>query len=433
MNVSFDDGVGCSLASQRFCDELGCIELDSIPDRQPQCGWRLEGASPLIERLWRCALFDVESNWLEREEGGFYAAGGRGKGWNGMIFTRDLAYAGILGINRVYPGQMRECLRTTRKVRLDLGLRVDREQRVEGLPFEVEDISEEAFKAKYGTNPYVRRTDDVLWLWWADDLISRHFDSTEEWQWIYETGARCFRELYDPFHDPKDGLYWGQSSFVDVGDNGYPESFGRGFNSIGNSLFIKATSTNCLYYKGMQVMAQAARRCGHPVEAGEWRTRAAGLRGAIRSQMLQPDGAVTYFLHRDGHPEPRAHALATAFAVLLNVIDGETAVRACRHFPVAWWGVPLFHPFYPNGECYHNNSSWPFASAFFLRAREKALGEDESMREIALIIRSCRGDTFHELIGAFEKLPRGKPAQMWTAGPFIGRCLDLFEVSLNPI
>jgi len=174
-------------------------------------------------------------------------------------------------------------------------------------------------------------------------------------------------------------------------------------------------------------MAEAARHLGRPAEAEMWSRRAGDLRRSIRARLLLPGGRFAYFLHENGAVEEREHCLATAFAILHGVLEGEAAIRACRNYPIHWWGVPLFHPFYPNQEYYHNNSSWPFASAFFLRAREKALGTDESEVELALIARSCRGDTFHEWCAANTHTFFGQPAQLWTIGPFIGRCLDRFN------
>ncbi|MBN2713068.1 MAG: hypothetical protein JXR97_11655 [Planctomycetes bacterium] len=414
------------LTETAVIDELGAISIDDLPDRSPKSSVRLKNPTPFMEKLWRCALYDVESNICRIDKGFYFAAGGRGKGWNGMVFTRDLGFSGILGLNRLYPQEMYDSIRTTREVRLSIGLRVDREHYHPDLPFEQEDLSEEEYKQKYGTNPYARRSDDVLWLWWAEDLFSQHFDTEENWTWLYETGNCCFEKLYNPFYNQETGLYKGQSSFVDIAGNGYPESFGlHTIKAKRNCLTIESSSTNCLYYKGMKIMASLAKRLGKEEEHGDWERRAEKLRNAIRVKLLHPDGTVSYFKHEDQHLEQRQHCLATAFAVICGVLDGEAARDAVKDYPVAWWGVPLIYPFFPNGKCYHNNSAWPFCDAFFLRAREKALGIDESARELALLARSCRGDTFHEWTNFHTKIPSGKSAQLWTIAPFIGRCCSM--------
>lgn len=414
-----------SLESDRLVDELGSLEVGMLPAPPLPAGPRLRRPTPFLERLWRCALHDVLGNQCRRAEGRFFAAGGRGAGWNGMVFTRDQAYAGILGLDRLFPAEMREAMATTLAVRLGLGLAVDREEFVEGLPFIRQEVSYEEFKQRHGTNSFIRRTDDVVWLWWADDLFSEHYDTPADWAWVLATGRRCFSELYDPFHDPGTGLYRGQSSFVDIGFNGYPESFGplRSLEAKRNCLLSRATSTNCLYYKGLSVLAKAAARAGEAAEARAWQERADRLRRAIRTGLMAPDGTPAYFMHPDGHLEQHQHTLATAFAVLHGVLTGPEARQAVEAFPLTWWGAPLIHPFYPNGQFYHNQSSWPFSDAFLLRARELALGSDETGRELALLARSCRGDSFHEWIPANTKLPQGQPACLWTAAAFLGRCV----------
>ena len=160
-------------------DEYGRIDLNDLPDPQPKHPARLTRSTPILERLWRCALYDAECNILDNNGNPYFCAGGRGKGWNGMIFTRDQAYASILGLADFFPEEMRSCINVTRKVRLELGLLTPKDHTMPDFDMPVEDITHQEFKAKYGTNPYCRRTDDVVWLWWADDLFKKHYDNKE--------------------------------------------------------------------------------------------------------------------------------------------------------------------------------------------------------------------------------------------------------------
>ncbi|MEX2606094.1 MAG: hypothetical protein WD708_02015 [Kiritimatiellia bacterium] len=411
-----------SLLDDRVIDPLGEVTVEDLPDRGTESGWGISGATPLLEKLCRCAFFDLKSNLVENETGRYLAAGGRGKGWSGIIFPRDLAYAGLLGLNRIVPDWMEDCLRISRRARLAAGMRVDANHFHPDLPFIREEESAVRPEERFRTHTTARGTDDVLWLWWAADLFALHGDTRENQQWLYETGLRCFQEIYDHFYDPGTGLYRGQNSFVDIADNGYPSSFGREtVEAKRNCLMIRPASTNCLYYKGLSVMAEAAARLDKP-DAGIWRHRADALKQAIREQLITPEGTVAYFMHEDGQLEPRQHCLASALAVSVEVVEGEEAVRALETYPVTWWGVPLLHPFYENGDCHHNNTAWPFCDAFFLRAREKAFGVDETVRELALLARTCRGGTFREYTNAFTKGPMGKEAQLWTLAPLLGRC-----------
>ena len=166
-------------------------------------------------------------------------------------------------------------------------------------------------------------------------------------------------------------------------------------------------------------MQQTAERLGLSEEAAEWKKRATALRRSFRIRFIRPDGGITYFINKTGFPEQRREILGTAFAVLHGLVEEEEAVEAFKGYPQAWWGVPLFTPFYEDGATYHNNSAWPFANSFFLRAKAYATGIDTLPYELALLVRSCHGDTFHEWTNAFTCKPSGKSAQLWTIGPFL--------------
>ncbi len=427
MRATIIDGTkAVVLQDDRLEDPLGILHIDDLPDRSPENPVRLTDDAPaIVQKLWRAALYDAESNIRHWKGRRYFAAGGRGAGWDGMLFTRDMGFASILGLGRLYGEVMWDALRATRDIRLNMGMKTSREEYHPALPFEDTGLSQEEFKRHYRTNSFIRRTDDVLWLWWAQDLVkATDLDTAETWSWIYETGIQCFDQLYAPFVDEEDGLYRGQSSFVDIGINGYPERFGPdgSLHAKCQSVSIKAASTNCLYYKGLQVMAAAARRLGRSEDATAWNTRAEALGDAIRKKLIRPDGTIIYFIDQEGVMEDRQHTLATAFAVILGVVEAEQALRAILPYPVRWWGVPLIHPFYEHQATYHNNSAWPFSDAFLLHAREIATGQDESLRGIAMMLRSCRGDTFHEYTDARTGQPCGKPAQLWTIGGFVGMC-----------
>jgi len=159
-------------------------------------------------------------------------------------------------------------------------------------------------------------------------------------------------------------------------------------------------------------------------EADGWRRRAKELKNAIRSELRNEDGTFAYFKLPDGSLEPRREALGTALSVLFGVVEGEEAARALKDYPVTDAGVPILHPFYPHDGCYHNNSSWPFADAFFLMALEKADAVDRTGQICALVARTCRPDgRFHELVDFRDKSIRGSTSQLWTAAAFLGTCM----------
>jgi len=309
-------------------------------------------------------------------------------------------------------------------MRQKLGFMVSRDHVADAIPVDWQrtELGELDFLKKHHTNSYTRRTDDVVWLWCVEDLFTAN-PIIAEWQWAYDMGHYCFDRFYQPFHDPADGLFRGQATFVDIHHGldhkgtGYPEEW-----STQDCVLIKATSTNCLYVKGLEVMARISEEVGKRDEAAQWRERAQALRQAIRAQLRRPDGTFAYYKDREGRLAERRDALGTAFSVLMGVVTGEDAVAACRDYPVTDAGVPLFLPFFPTARTYHNNTAWPFVDTFFIKALEQSDGQARTAQNAALLARTCRGGTFHEWVDFRTKAVRGSGGQLWTAAAFVDTC-----------
>lgn len=402
-------------------DSLRIISIDSLSDRNPSNQSILQGATPFTKKLWKVALADIESNIVETENGRYFGAG---KDFGMMIFTRDISFAGILGVNQLYPEEILSSIKVTRDVRLNLGFSVPKGYVVSDLQVDwVElDMTENEFVKKYHTNNYLRRTDDVVWMWAISDLFKKH-PKLADWKWFYETGVKCFGTLYDPFLDLNDGLYRGQSAFIDVHfvdrkTTGYPQDF-----SIGDCVMLKALSTNCIYYKGMLAMADASSRLGYEIEANEWQTRALKLKEAIVKEFSRKDGTLAYFKDKTGKVEDRREALGTALAVITEVVEGEKAQKTMSGYDPTWHGVPLFKPFYPWEGYYHNNTSWPFVDTFFLWAKEIVDNEDYTSLNAGLLARTCIGSgSFHEVTHWSTREPYGSGSQLWSAAAFVNVC-----------
>ena len=63
------------LNDESVSDAIGTIGLGDLPDPQPRCRIRLSNTTPLIERLWRIALSDIENNIVETADGEYFGAG----------------------------------------------------------------------------------------------------------------------------------------------------------------------------------------------------------------------------------------------------------------------------------------------------------------------------------------------------------------------
>lgn len=410
------------LTETTISDALGSASLASLPTPEPKCDVRLAPTTPLVERLWRIALSDIEANIVETEGGKYFGAG---NSFGATVYTRDISYSGVLGLNRLYPQLMLDSIRHTRNVRYDLKFRVPKEYSIKDIqvPWIEEDKTEGEFVDEWKTNSYTRRTDDVIWLWCTADLLSAN-EFEQEWEWLYETGSRFFSEFYQPFYDPNDGLYFGQASFVDIHfpgrkTSGYPQDW-----SIEDCVMIKSLSTNCLYVLGLNAMSQAASRTGRESEAKTWSDRSEALKRSIVRELRSDDGTFTYFKDRNGGLQKRRDALGSALAVLSGVVSGESAKLALEYYPVTDGGVPLFHPFFDEDNRYHNNSSWPFVDTFFIKALEESDGINRTALNAALLARTCIIDgTFHEVTYYPAKEVIGSKSQLWSASAFVDTCL----------
>ncbi len=403
-------------------DSLRKTTLQDIPEKTPKNDLVLTEGNDITKKLWKAALADVESNIVETPQGRYFGAG---KEFGLLVYTRDISFSGVLALNELYPQEMFSSLKVTRDVRLALGLKVSKGYVVPAIKgnWQEEDISEPEFIREHKTNSYTRRTDDVIWLWAARDLFEKN-PALADWDWLYDKGSQSFETLYWPFYDTSDGLFRGQSSFIDIHytDNkatGYPQDF-----SVADCVLIKALSTNCLYYQGMLSMAAASERLGKSDDKVLWQERAEKLKQAILSQLDLGNGTFSYFKDKTGNLQPRRDALGSALLVLSGIVEGEDAKKCLAGYPESWAGIPILYPFFPWKTFYHNNTAWPFVDTFYLWAKGIAYGKDYTGYNAALLARTCfDGQTFRELVNFKTREPYRSASQLWTASSFLNVCL----------
>jgi AraC-like DNA-binding protein len=224
-------------------DGLGQFVTDDLPNVTPKNTIVLKlDATPLIKKMWNIALHDVELNLITNSYGTYFAAGRR---YTDRVYTRDISFAGILGLNAVYPNEMMKSLRVTREVVAKMGYKVSTEEVIKEIdaPWDAITDDRKQIMAQFKSNSITRRTDDVVWVWAVDDLFISH-PEVVDWKWFYTNGKNNFEMFYAPWYDKTDGLYKGQNTFQDLQSDGYPEGY-----SQADCVLLKSTSTNCLYYK----------------------------------------------------------------------------------------------------------------------------------------------------------------------------------------
>ena len=424
------------MTSDALRDANGAFSLEKLPTPAPRCQVRLAGeTTPLTARMWKIALDDVERNIVSTTSGVTYF--GAGTRYADRVYTRDIAIAGVLGVNRFYPNEMLSSLKLTREIRKGLGYKVSAGHDIREIDaaWEVIAESDKEVMAKYKTNSYTRATDDVVWLWAADDLFTLR-PAIADWKWMLENGEHFFKVFYNPWFDRSDGLYRGQPLFHDITNSAYPEGMTRA-----DCVLLKALSTNCLYYRGLLAMANACEKCGRPAnQKQQWLDRAAALKVAIKKEFTKPDGTLAYYKDRHGKIMPNREILGTAFAVIFGIVDGAAAKAAYADYPMTDKGLPLFSPFIPGNSGPHNMASWPFCDTFFLWGKSVADGGDYTDYNAALLGRSLgtafrpkkakEGETwgagfgsFHEKITLPDGLIDGSGHQLWSAAAFLNVCI----------
>jgi len=426
------------LTDTTLTDALGAFTLSDLPTVNPKCSTLLkDNASPLTKKMWKIALNDVEQNLVTNDYGTYFAAGRR---YTDKVYTRDISLAGILGLNYVYPKEMLQSLKVTREVIAKQGYKVSSKHKIKEIdaPWEVITEDEKEVMAQFKTNSITRRTDDVVWIWAVDNLFASH-PEIADWQWFYKNGKENFKSNYEPWFDKTDRLYRAQPASQDLTSSAYPKGM-----TISDCVLLKATSTNCIYYKAMLSLANAAKKCKLPEESNDWLKRAEALKTAIRKELILPNGTFTYYKDRNGVVMQNQHNLGTAFAVLFGIVKGIEAKKAIDDYPTTDKGTPLIHPFLETNKGDHNNASWPFCDTYFLQAKEIADGKDYTGYNAALLAR-CMGTklstkresewggfgSFHEKVELPGGLISGSGQQLWTSAAFMNVCLRANLISKN--
>ena len=428
-------------------------DIKPVENFQPRLGVTLRPEMPEnLKKAWDLAVFETEANMKPCPYGGeYFTAGGRG-GWFGMLFGQDTVACGLLALNKLYPELMKNQIRSYVLARLNIGFMGPDEWVVENchkaipLNMDVWRPNSREFCDRYHLSPALNRTgQDVGWLWTAGDLFDMHGDRMD-WAWLYGMGELFFSHFYAPFYDETDGLYFGQASFIDIGGSAYSfalDGLGGGQKERNAEVWIKASSTNALYVRGMDVLSYAATVLGRTEDAARWAQKADALRKAMRDKLRFPDGTFAYYMHKDGHLEPRREALGAAYSILAVVVTGEDAVKALATDALQFSdaGVSLFYPFYDeNPKTYHNHTAWPFASTFYYMAKEKVTGEScmkqdatqlataialptELNKNVVGTLEDYATGTFHEYITWKTHEPKGCWAQTFTTTAFMNLCI----------
>ena len=172
--------------------------------------------------------------------------------------------------------------------------------------------------------------------------------------------------------DPADGLYRGEQSFLDWREQTYP---GWTRDDVLPIAMSKALSANALQYYLLTVASECAVQMNEPNAAGRYAQWAADLKADINEHFYDSDaGLYCTYLLSDGLCTVRASRydlLGESLAILFDVADAEQAGRIIENYPVGPHGPPVVWPQERTVPIYHNQSIWPFVTAYWIKAARK--------------------------------------------------------------
>lgn len=216
--------------------------------------------------------------------------------------------------------------------------------------------------------------------------------------------------------DPTDGLYRGETSFLDWREQTYPRWVAEDTVHIGMS---KSLSTNLDHLFLLRSLESLTGEDHH----------AADLAQAIDAAFWQGDHYASFRnTTLDGSPAARRDLLATSFAIL----DLGTHPEALESYPFAQGGPPVVHPQQQNTPIYHNRGAWPFVTAYGVLAARAAdngaafdAGIDSLVRGAALNLSHMENLEFVTGDNWVEEGDTSGPVvnsqrQLWSVAGFLG-------------
>ncbi len=342
---------------------------------------------PLIEGLYGLSLRELAEN--RRGEGGWNA----GAEWH-QNWTRDTAYSVLLSLDLIDPEEAKSALA----------------HRVRG----------ERLLQDPGTGgAWPISTDRMVWIPAAWNV----FLSTGDHRWLafaYEVGLKALAEDEHTVFDPKVGLFRGETSFLDWRAQSYPAWMDP--VAIGSSFSL---STNITHWRAYEMMVEMARWMRKPVL--DWQKKADALRKAIDKHFWYDQrGRYAMFLYPE-HYTPCSSVDSLGTALCLHWAMAPTELREPLFDALPWttYGLASFRPQLADVPAYHNNSVWPFVTAFGgLSAAKLGKGAAYALAWASLTRAAARFGTHKENMVASTGDPDGtlinSDRQLWSVAGWLG-------------
>ncbi|MDX1761795.1 MAG: hypothetical protein R3218_06540, partial [Christiangramia sp.] len=283
-------------------------------------------------------------------------------------------------------------------------------------------------------------SDRTVWAVAAWEL----YKITGDKEWLQSSYEIIRNTLEDDYKTIKaeNGLYKGESSFLDWREQTYPKWMSN--MDIAESMNL---GTNVVHYQANRVLEKMARALGD--DASKYTKRAENIKKAINELLwLEDKGYYAQYLYGRKYMNlsPRFEALGESLAVIFDVADAERANRIVSESPVTPYGVTSIYPQIPGIPPYHNNGIWPFVQSYWNLAAAKTGNEKVLNHGLASIYRPAalflsNYENFVAESGDYEGTEINSRRMLWSmAGNlamvhrvFMGMDFKEDGISFNPV
>lgn len=257
--------------------------------------------------------------------------------------------------------------------------------------------------------------DKIIWVIGAFD----HYQLTQDDKFlhqIYITSSNTIKQLEEKEFDVSFGLFKGPSVFND-GIAGYEEPvYEKGINSshvmsYPGSKYIKCLSTNCIYYKAYELLAEMSILLNDEAKHDEYKKKADKLKENIRNVFYnKQNDKLYYMIDQNGNKHDFQEGLGVSFSILFGILSKDEALKLVDKIYISPNGIPSIYPSfkrfskeYPGR---HNVMIWPFVNAFWADATLKIgrtdlfINEVEKLTHLVLSSNDCFYELYNPYTGA---------------------------------
>lgn len=321
-----------------------------------------------FDGLYALAIHEALQNSVSQISDGAYANGNpisidayqTGAKWT-YVWTRDLAYSVHLGLAGFDPARAANSL-FFKTSSLKPGIQG-------GYPNQM--VQDTGSGGSYPVS-----TDRVVWVLGAREILNflPKAKQDEFLRKVYPILCDTIEQDRCLVFDPSDGLYRGEHSFLDWREQTYPGWTAKNVMAIAMSKAVSVNAANYILLQTASEYAGLLKNRPAQVKYGQW---AQALQTSINRNFFDEAAGLyrTYLLSDDGThsiPADRYDVMGQSLAILSGVASVGRAERILEHYPVGPFGPPVVWPEERSVPIYHNQSVWPFATAYWLKSAKLA-------------------------------------------------------------